>query len=356
MITDAREVRKALRAFRAELSSQFGRPRIQRWSFPGGGGRDDVPTWYREAKRGPLAVAMGREGDWDTRTPVFLARSPIQPLMTPTVELNVPSGTRVLNRLVNGCFCLTDRGEFVLAHRGGSLTVTPWVISKKEIHRHFAKLLQPATDGDQETDIIPVGPVGPRLAHHMAVFADAVAVLKKTWAAHGGNAAKARRQAGWREDLNFPDKIERALVAGVKTFEYRHGPMQSDLRQSLSRRLRPCCRIVLNANVDLAIRHGKKVLALFEVKTGVGPQIFSGIGQLLCYRAQFGDTRTPLFLVIPRDAASDTASELGRLLRRLGIELMLASDGESALWDGRHLESLLTSIRAHHRRDKRASA
>jgi hypothetical protein len=293
---------------------------------------------------------MGHEGDWDTRTPVFLARSVLQPLMTPTVELNVPSGRRVVNRLVNGCFCVTDRGEFVLAHRGGSLTVTPWVIPKREIHRHFAKWLQHVTDGDQETDIIPVGPVGPRLAHHMAVFADAVAALKKAWAVYGGNATKAGRQGGWREDLDFPDRIRRALLPDVRTFEYRHGPIQSELRESLSELLAPCCRVVLNANVDLAIRHSKKLLAIFEVKTGAGPQIFSGIGQLLCYREQFGHTRTPLFLVMPRDAAGGGGPELGRLLRRLGIELMLSADGDPVSWDGRNLKRLLTSIRAHCRR------
>jgi hypothetical protein len=182
-----------------------------------------------------------------------------------------------------------------------------------------------------------------------------VAALKKTWATHGGNAAKARRQAGWREDLNFPDKIKRALLAGVKTFEYRHGPMQLELRQSLSRLLHPCCRLVLNANVDLAIRHGRKLLAIFEVKTGGGPQISSGIGQLLCYREQFAHARTPLFLDIPRDAAGGAKTDLGRLLRRLGIELVLTSDGASALWGGRHLRDLLTSIRAHRRRGKSES-
>jgi hypothetical protein len=56
--------------------------------------------------------------------------------------------------------------------------------------------------------------------------------------------------------------------------------------------------------------------------------------------------------VIPRDAAGGSESELGRLLRRLGIELLLSSNGNSVLWDGRNLEGLLRSIRAHRRREK----
>lgn len=348
IVTDSRETREGLRALRRELTRQLGKPRSRLWGFPGEGGRDEVPTWHHDEAAGPLAVAIGGEGSWETRTPVLLARSPLAPVMTPTVEINVPVGDGATNRMVNGCLCVERRSQFVLAHRGGSFTVTPWKVPREAVLRHFAKWLQVVTDADRQTPVIPVGPVGPQLVAHMASFADAVAALKNTWATNRGNAAKVSRHLGWHEELNFPKKIQRALSASVKTFDYRHGPMQSGLRKALMPLLPPCCRVVLNSHIDLGILHDKQLLAIFEVKTGLGPQVFSGVGQLFCYRQQFAQAKTPLFLVVPGDAdAAAEISQVGNLLRGLGVELVLTDEKAFASWDGRRLGKLLAAVRRH---------
>jgi hypothetical protein len=139
----------------------------------------------------------------------------------------------------------------LLAHRGNSFTVTPRKVPKKAVHEYFSKWLQVVTDGDEQTPVIPVGAIGPRLVEDMAVFADAVADLKSTWTANKGNEAKVRQHLGWREELNFPKQIRRALSSSVKTFDYRHGPIQSGLRKALATLLPPCCRVVLNRHIDL---------------------------------------------------------------------------------------------------------
>jgi hypothetical protein len=276
VVTGGRETRKGLRTLRRELVRQLGKPRRHVWGFPGLGGRDRLPTWYDEVAGEPLAVAMGDTGSWTTRTPILLARSPLTPVMTPTVELNIPVGNGRPDRSVNGCLCVAHRGQFVLAHRGTSFTATPSVIPKKAVHRWFAKWLQMVSDGIVETPVIPVGPVGPGFTAQLASFADKVAALKGTWNASNGSLVKTSQSLGWREDLNFPAKIERALSASVKTFDYRHGPIQAGLQTALKRLVPPCCHPVLNAHVDLAIMHANDVLAIFEVKTDFGQQLFSG--------------------------------------------------------------------------------
>lgn len=344
IVTNAREIREGLNALRRELTRQVGAPRKQRWGFPGVGGRGEFPTWYPENAGGPLTVAIGREGTWRTRTPVFLARSPRAAVMTPTVEVNVPVGGGATDRMVNGCFCVVPRGPFTLAHRGGSLTVTPWKVPKRAVHQYFTKWLQLVNDGERETYVIPVGPVGPGLVAHLGAFADAVAALKSAWAANRGNATRVSRDLGWREELNFPNEIERVLSASSKTFTYRHGPIQASLQKALTRCLPSCCRAVLNDHIDLAILHNKTLLAIFEVKTGLDSELFSGVGQLFCYRQQFGQAATRLFLVAPADAAARAGKRrIGQLLGGLGIELILTDNKTMISWDGARLEQLLGS-------------
>jgi hypothetical protein len=348
VVTDAQGTSDGLRALRRELVRQLGKHRTHRWDFPGPSKRAVLPSWYGEIAGGPLAVAIGNEADWETRTPILLARSPLETDMTPIVEINVPVGDGAVHRSVNGCFCVERGSTFLLAHRGSSFTVTPWKVPKAAVHEYFAKWLGVVADGAKETPVIPVGLVSPGLAEHMALFADAVAVLKKSWAANRGDSAKVMQTLGWSEDLNFPETIERTLSTSVSTFDYRHGPVQSDLKKALAKLLPSNYRVVFyKKHIDLGIVHGNEIIAIFEVKTGFGSQLYSAIGQLLCYRQQFAQPNTPLFLVVPGDiCADDEAPRVGKLLRALGIELLVRRHSTFHFWNGHPLRQLLTTLPA----------
>lgn len=98
---------------------------------------------------------------------------------------------------------------------------------------------------------------------------------------------------------------------------------------------------MLNQNVDLGIRDPNSTLiAIFEVKTGLGDQLYGAIGQLLCYRHQFGTRATRLFLVAPSEAfRSQEAKAVGNLLRDLGITLLVHGDGQIKSWHGQDRSS-----------------
>jgi hypothetical protein len=219
----------------------------------------------------PLALAIGEEGTWTTRTPVLVARADRTAGITPTVELNVPVVDGGVDRAVAGCFCRSSRAEYVLAHRGNSLTVTPWKIPKRIVHRYLVKWLATATDGDRQTPPIPAAPTGPDFIAQVARFADAVQDLKERWADAGGAEDRVKLRAAWRESRTFATTIAKAVLASTVEFEYRHGPLQESLQEALRERLQRPFSIALNQHVDLAILRGDAVRAIIEVKIDLGP-------------------------------------------------------------------------------------
>jgi hypothetical protein len=342
IVNEARETRDGLRAIRRELVGQLGNPRESSWSFPGAG-KDLLPTWYsNNLLGGPIAIAVGDDGYWENRTPILIARAEFRDSMTPTAEINIPLVDGRVNRSVAGCLCLGADGRFLLAHRGKRFTTTPSIIPKETIHQYFSKWLQVVNDDDKETPVILVGYVGRGLVGQMAAFADQVAALKKRWGSAEGKHADLSKAQGWRDELRFPDTIERAIAPGKTAFEYRHGPIQARLQESLETLLFPSYRAVLNKHIDLALLKNDNVAAIFEVKTDLGPQLFSGIGQLYWYRQQFGSAATPLFLVVPNDVRrKGELVTVGRQLTALGIDLVLAGDDAFRSWNDHPLPNLL---------------
>jgi hypothetical protein len=338
---DSSEVLKGLSKLQQHLMSALGRPVKHIWSFPGGGS-GELPTWHREGDCGHLAVAMGTQGEWETRTPILVAREPLTPRMTPIVEVNVPTPNGQPNRAINGCLCVSGQDRFVLCYRGNGFTVTPGKVPKEDVHRYFAKWLEVAEDGGQEMPLIPVGPVDTGIADQLSAFADAVRTLKETWSRSSGNAQVLRQSQGWREDLRFPKNIEKVMAARRISREYRHGPIQAALRKALLGLLASQYHVVLNQQVDLGILRDSRLHAVFEVKTDLGDQLYAGIGQLLVYRHYFGDPKAKLFLVVPADSREgDELSEVGALLGEIEIALLVRDAQGFRLSDGTPLAKAL---------------
>ena len=323
VVVDSSEVLKGLEKLQQCLTDELGGPVKQMWSVPGTAAIE-LQTWHRENDSGHLTVAVGTIGQWENRTPILIAREPLTLRMTPIVEVNIPTKEGQPNRSINGCLCASHSDTFILCHRGNGFTVTPRRIPKKTVHEYFAKWFQVSEDGGRETPLIPVGPVEPSISEQLSAFADAVRSLKERWSNSSGNSDLFAQSQGWREDLRFPEQIERVMTASTSSREYRHGPVQAALRTALRGLLAPEYRVVLNQRVDLGILRDNQLPAIFEVKTDLGHQLYAGIGQLLVYRYYFSDANAKLFLVVPADdREDDELSEIGALLNEIGISLLI---------------------------------
>ena len=93
--SDRRHIRDGVEAFRRELVRQCGASQVYRWSFPGRGGHDDLPTWQRQVVGRPLVVAIGRDGKWQlnlydpnsTRVELMEPKPVRTPCCSPILEL-----------------------------------------------------------------------------------------------------------------------------------------------------------------------------------------------------------------------------------------------------------------------------
>ncbi len=341
VVVDSSEVLKGLEKLQQCLTDELGRPVKQIWSVPGTA-TIELQTWHRENDSGHLTVAVGTTGQWENRTPILIAREPLTLRMTPIVEVNIPTKDGQPDRTINGCLCASHSDTFILCHRGNGFTVTPRRIPKKTVHEYFAKWLQVSEDGGRETPLIPVGPVEPGISEQLSAFADAVRLLKEAWSSNSGNPDLFAQSRGWKEELRFPKQIERVMAARTSSREYRHGPVQAALQTALLRLLASGYRVVLNQQVDLGILRESRLLAIFEVKTDLGHQLYAGIGQLLVYRHYFSDANAKLFLVIPADdREDDELSEIGALLGEIGISLLIGDAQGFHLPDGTALAKVL---------------
>lgn len=333
------EVNEGLSRLHQCLKNELGNPVMQMWNFPGGGG-EKLPTWYRKGSD-PLAVAIGFKESWKTRTPILISRKNTKSVMTPDVEINIPKANGSPSRAVNGCFCVAGHGSFVLCHRGNGFTIAKSRISKDRVHEHFRKWLVKIQDSELETWMIPVGPVNSDIVDQLSMFTDEVLGLKESWTPKSRQANIAQK---WRDKLRFPKKIERIVTASSTSREYRHGPIQAALKRKLLEVLDLSrCRVVLNNQVDLGILQGGKLVSVFEVKTDLGDQLYTGIGQLIAYRHYFGSAETRLFLVVPVDVRKNgDLSEVGALLGKMGINCLVRDGNAIYQFNGRSLVNALS--------------
>jgi hypothetical protein len=322
IVTEKRALQSALRQLKDCLKS-FGKPKQCRWKFPGAGGQSTIPTWSSETPQGHLTIGFS-PGGWTNKSPVLVSLEPPSDGLSPVVELNIPLHR---NRSINGCFVESNDGRLWLCHRGVALTATPFRLGKAKIHQYFQKWLVTADDGVAgSSSVIPVAIVEPtEFAGGVLRFASTVFDLKQNLAMTAGDVGAIKSIQGWREDIRFPEKISKITAENSSSYEYRHGPVQQLLQQYLRERLTGDCKVVLNSRIDLGILRNESLSAIFEVKTGLGSQLYSGIGQLLVYRRLLArDQEIPLFLVIPSSAATDDELfEARALIQALGLTLVI---------------------------------
>jgi hypothetical protein len=90
---------------------------------------------------------------------------------------------------------------------------------------------------------------------------------------------------------------------------------------------------------------GNRAKAIFEVKTSLNlsDQVYKGIGQLLCYHAEYGLPDSKLFLVLPHASRNNTQLDLLRtVFERIGITPVFWNRGKFADENNRELSLLLS--------------
>lgn len=341
---------KRINAALAELKHAFRRTGTKfthvQWSFPDGSSHK-VPTWKGSADNKDFAVCFSTSKHMKSGHPLQVAIGTDADVFTPTVEINIPFAP---TRRVNGCFACDTRGKLWLCHRGIGLTSNRprksiastkkqsrnkksqkrgGRIPKEVIHRHFRNWLQPSEDRGTTTKIIPITSLSsPDLLADLARFAAEVATLKEVWSATGGSAKKVLQRTKWWDKIRFPPSVSRAVDEHLVSYDYCHGPIQQALKEFLEGCLNPSHRVVLNSHIDLGIHSLKHLEAIFEVKTGLGSQLYSGIGQLFFYRAKFSPGRNiPLYLVLPVTAGTQKEfTFVGDMLKPLKVKLIIQQE------------------------------
>ena len=326
ILTEKKEITHAVRLLRERITTVFSESRKVAFAFPGGG--TSSGTEYRaETTRGMLTVMIPIERQWNRRIPHLLNLNPSEGLHAPDVELNIPLS---LDRAVSAC-CVQD-GKDVLVCSRGKFTVFKGAIPKPQSMKFFRKWLITVADGVRQTELIPVTALSsPVLAEQLAGFVSEVKILKAQFK-DGSLEKELRQPKGWRDMDEFQGRIKKAPPVENSEYEYLHGPIYQALKHYLKEMFNGSSYLVRsNESIDLAVVQEDKAEAIFEIKTSLSfsDQLYKGIGQLLCYRTEFGSSKCKLFIVLPC-SSSDTSSLklLQKVLPRVGIGLVLWKRGK----------------------------
>lgn len=288
-ITDARQIRAATKAFRAQLAAAASKPVRHMVGFPSGSGLAKV--WV--LRRHGFFFCQFVEGDlenrcWNGFGLVMPEEARILPLV---VEINVP--WEGVNRAIGGVFLQGPRGEVYVGHRG-KIGGGRKGVGKAAFWERYHQQAQPVLDDDS---VIVLGKIGsPKLPADLATFVRTVDEIKRaatgTADAHGAA----------RDDLDFTPEFEGTKSVEVsKRIEAQchHGTIVRQLRDAL-RQLG--WKAGNDRARDLVGRPSPKAAPVtFEVKTDTSSQsIFTGVGQLVLH-ARPSATGNAGVLVVPDD-------------------------------------------------------
>lgn len=340
ILTDKKEITHAVELLRRKIRTAFPNAMQDKIGFPGGGTASGV-RYSATTSLGTLTVMIPNKHFWNRRIPHLINLNPSQGIHAPDVELNIPLS---LNRTVSAC-CVRDGKDILICSRG-KFTVFKAAVPKDQSMRFFREWLISVVDGDRQAEVIPVAALSsPALADQIAAFVSQVKMLKEKYK-DGLLHKELSRKKGWRETSEFQGKVKKSSPSRKTEYEYLHGPICNSLKLYLEHINNGSnIAILSNENVDVAVVQDNKAQAIFEVKTSLNfsEQIYKGIGQLLCYKAQYGADRCKLFLVVPRSNVDKSSLQLlQKVLPKVGITLVFWKTGRFIGADNQDLRTLLS--------------
>jgi len=346
ILTAKREINNAIREFRKRIASIGGTPKQLKWGFPNGN-KVICTTYFFTSIRGEVTV--GLPGVWPSRVPHLfrLTKEQTTPdshiALTPDVEINIPLE---LDGHVSGVYVRDGKAIWLCSR--GRFNAFRKTIPLKVALAHFDKWLVEANDADQMGKVISVGALdSPSLADDLGYFIEAVKKLKDSFRLHGNEVEGI--ESHWIEGEEFEGTKTKVTKGGATTYEFLHGPICNALGDALKSLLQGQhqYKVRRSGNVDRAIVESPGDLArvIFEVKTAssLGPQLYSAIGQLLSYRARYGNSHTSLFLVLPIECVGGGFQQQS-LFESLGIGVLIRKGAGFAQLDGSPLETVLKPL------------
>ena len=340
VLTNKNEITFAVQLLRQKIRSEFSETKNLEFGFPGGG--KAFGTEYSAiTSHGRLTIMIPDEKLWNQRIPHLVNLNPSDKKHAPDVELNIPLK---LDRNVSAC-CVQDGSDILICSRG-KFTVFKAAVSKHLAMGFFREWLTPAQDGDRETTLIPIAALSsPELSEQIAEFVSQVKLLKSKFR-EGSLEKEITQNKSWRQTDEFQGKVKKKTPKQEIEYEYLHGPMCNALTRYLEEVTKKFGVLIRsNENVDAAIVRGNRAKAIFEVKTSLNlsDQVYKGIGQLLCYHAEYGLPDSKLFLVLPHASRNNTQLDLLRtVFERIGITPVFWNRGKFADENNRELSLLLS--------------
>jgi hypothetical protein len=322
-ITASIQIRSCLKQFHQRLKAALKPRGVHTIGFQAGNFdlpvRSDATMWFATTYPKPEA---GRKPRYWNAFGIELKRHGSNSIV---VEMNVP--VRGINRSVSGLFAQDPTtGDRFLLHRGGVGGGRKGIGRNAFTDWYRAKPVE-IDEGNSTfgTALLVTALDGPSFLDDLRYFVESVAQFKKL-VAEGGHAAIASAHSQTKP-LTFNPEF-----AGVKkgkrpsnfVAECHHGrvvdALAAQLRQSHSA---GSVLIFNNRLIDLGVAKGKKVTAIYEVKTDTSTQsLYTGIGQLMFHSALSSSTpKRTLVLPVNRFGGRESETKFPAL-QRLGIAVL----------------------------------
>ncbi|MFG0608242.1 hypothetical protein [Delftia sp. WSY_14] len=301
VITNKKEISSSIAEFQRRIASLAQSEQRMEWAFPNGEKAKCI-TYLLTTDLGELLIAVPKK--WKGRQAHLFALNHEGGTLAPDVEINIPDG---LARRVSGVYVNSGK-NLLICHRGG-FTAYRGKIPKEVSLSYFEKWLVAVKDDDKEARLISITSLKSNsLANDIAEFVSAVSEMKNQFKSGEFVTAENIQSSNWRDGAEFEGSKSSGEAHPPKDYEYLHGPLCNALRRQLKNLVNEfsTVNVFSNRNVDVAIvnKISGIAVAIFEVKTSasLSGQLYSAHGQLAYYKHKYGNEKTALFLVLPKDS------------------------------------------------------